>query len=93
VFASSDVQAMGVIAAARAAALDVPGDVSVVGFDDIEVAKYVGLTTVHQPLFDSGLTGAQLLLDAVATNEQPPETVRELPIELAVRSTTGPVPT
>jgi LacI family transcriptional regulator len=92
VFASSDVQATGVIAAARAARLDVPGDVSVIGFDDIEVAKYAGLTTIHQPLFDSGLMGAQLLLDAVASNEPAAEAVYELDVELAVRSTTGPVP-
>ncbi len=91
IFASSDVQATGVISAARTAGLDVPGDVSVIGFDDIEIAKYAGLTTIHQPLFDSGLMGAQLLLDAVASNEPAGEGVHELDLELAVRTTTGPV--
>jgi LacI family transcriptional regulator len=54
VFASSDVQATGVLAAARAAGMRVPEDVSVVGFDDIEISAYAGLTTVRQPLFESG---------------------------------------
>jgi LacI family transcriptional regulator len=93
VFASSDVQATGVMSAARAVGLDVPGDVSVIGFDDIEIAKYAGLTTIHQPLYDSGLMGAQILLDAVASNESAGEAVHELHLELAVRSTTGPVAT
>ena len=65
VFAASDVQAIGVLEAARAAGLRVPEDLSVVGFDDIEISAYVGLTTVRQPLFDSGYLGAQLLLDAL----------------------------
>jgi LacI family transcriptional regulator len=91
VFASSDVQATGVMGAARAARLDVPGDLSVIGFDDVEIAEYAGLTTIHQPLFDSGLLGAQLLLDAVASNESPAEVVHELDLELAVRSTTAAV--
>jgi DNA-binding LacI/PurR family transcriptional regulator len=89
VFASSDVQATGVIAAARGAGLDVPRDVSVIGFDDVELAKYLGLTTVHQPLFDSGLIGARILLEAVAANEPPEAEGHELPLELVVRSTTG----
>jgi LacI family transcriptional regulator len=89
VFASSDVQATGVIAAAHAAGLDVPRDVSVVGFDDVELAGYARLTTIRQPLFDSGRLGAELLLRALAANGDHDETVHELPIELVVRSTTA----
>jgi DNA-binding LacI/PurR family transcriptional regulator len=92
VFASSDVQATGVIAAARTSGLDVPRDLSVIGFDDVEIAKYAGLTTIHQPLFDSGLMGAQLLLEAVAGNDLPAEEVHELGLELTVRSTTAEAP-
>jgi LacI family transcriptional regulator len=65
VFASSDVQATGVLAAAVDAGLRVPADLSVVGFDDIEVSSYAGLTTVRQPLFESGRVGAELLLEAL----------------------------
>jgi DNA-binding LacI/PurR family transcriptional regulator len=89
VFASSDVQATGVIAAAHAAGLGVPRDVSVVGFDDVELASYARLTTIRQPLFDSGRLGAELLLRALAANGDHDETVHELPIELVVRSTTA----
>ena len=66
VFAASDTQAIGVLEAARALGIDVPGELSVVGFDDIEVAAYVGLTTVRQPLFESGRRGAKLLLELLA---------------------------
>jgi len=92
IFASSDVQATGVLAAARAAKLRVPDDLSIVGFDDIELSAYVGLTTVRQPLFESGRLGAKLLLDAVAHDNMIEPTVRELPLELVERTTTGPPP-
>jgi LacI family transcriptional regulator len=92
VFASSDVQATGVLAATRAAGLRVPDDVSVVGFDDIEISAYAGLTTVRQPLFESGRLGAQLLLEALTANGATQPTVKELPLELVERSTTGPPP-
>ncbi|HJR25301.1 MAG TPA: LacI family DNA-binding transcriptional regulator [Acidimicrobiales bacterium] len=88
IFASSDVQATGVLAAARAAGCRVPEDLSVIGFDDIELSAYVGLTTVRQPLYDSGFLGAQLLLDAVAGNTPDP-VGHELPLQLVERHTTG----
>ena len=90
VFASSDVQALGVLEAARAADLDVPGDVSVVGFDDVEVSGYAGLTTVRQPLFESGRLAARLLLDALEDEHATEPSERELELELVERSTTAP---
>lgn len=90
VFASSDVQALGVLEAARAAGLDVPGDLSVVGFDDIEVSSYAGLTTVRQPLYDSGRKAAELLLEALGTDSPMRPTDHTLEMQLIVRSTTGP---
>ena len=48
IFAASDTQALGVLEAARSAGLAVPQDLSVIGYDDIEIAKYLGLTTVRQ---------------------------------------------
>jgi DNA-binding LacI/PurR family transcriptional regulator len=89
IFAASDVQAMGVLEAATAAGLRVPKDLAVIGFDDIEVATVLGLTTVRQPLQETGLRGAELLLSAVEgadgvagaestpTAELPPLTVIE----------------
>jgi DNA-binding LacI/PurR family transcriptional regulator len=88
VFASSDVQAMGVLAAAAERGLSVPRDLSVVGFDDIELAAYIGLSTVHQPLFDSGFLGAQLLLEAVG-GQDVPAVEHALPVVLVERTTTA----
>jgi DNA-binding LacI/PurR family transcriptional regulator len=91
VFAASDTQAIGVLEAARALGIAVPAELSVIGFDDIEVAGYVGLTTVRQPLVESGRRGARLLLEVLAVRPKSP--LRELlPLELVVRSTTGPAP-
>jgi LacI family transcriptional regulator len=91
IFAASDTQALGALEAARSLGVRVPEDLSVVGFDDVEVARYVGLTTVRQPLFESGRRGGELLLQALAG--RPPIAHSELlPLELLVRSTTGPAP-
>jgi DNA-binding LacI/PurR family transcriptional regulator len=89
IFAASDTQALGVLEAARGLGLDVPGDLSVVGFDDIEIASYVGLTTIRQPLFESGRRGAELLLGALG-GSPPPAQVETLTLDLVVRGTTRP---
>lgn len=89
IFASSDVQAMGVLAAAAATGLRVPDDLSVVGFDDIEISAYAGLTTVRQPLFESGRIGAEMLLGVLDGEHAHHAGVRELPLELVVRATTA----
>ena len=89
IFAASDTQALGVLEAASAEGLDVPGDLSVVGFDDLEVAAYVGLTTVRQPLEDSGRRGVERLVAAVRGQGGGP-LEEELELELIVRRTTGP---
>jgi LacI family transcriptional regulator len=89
IFASSDTQALGALEAVRAAGLGVPDDLSIVGFDDVEASGYVGLTTVHQPLFESGSLAATLLLGLVDHDEVPDPLVRRLDLELVERSTTG----
>jgi DNA-binding LacI/PurR family transcriptional regulator len=67
----------------------VPDDVSVIGYDDIEAADYVGLSTVRQQLFESGRRGAEILLGEIEHRaDQPP--VVQLPPELVVRATTAP---
>lgn len=88
IFAASDTQALGVLAAAHEADLNVPDDLSVIGYDDIEAADYVGLTTVRQQLFESGRRGAEILLAEI---EQRADTtpVAHLPPELVVRGTTS----
>jgi LacI family transcriptional regulator len=89
VFAASDLQALGVLEAASHAGLRVPDDLSVVGFDDVEISSYVGLTTVSQHLVESGRRGAHLLLRALAGDDV--ATAGELiDVELVVRRTTAP---
>jgi len=69
IFAASDTQAMGVLSAAERAGLRVPGELSVVGFDDIEPAALLGLSTVRQPLRLSGAEAAGRLC-ALLRDEQ-----------------------
>jgi DNA-binding LacI/PurR family transcriptional regulator len=89
ILTASDTQALGVIAAARELGLRVPEDLSVIGYDDIEAADYVGLTTVRQQLFESGRRGAEILLSEIEDRAaQPP--VAMLTPELVVRATTAP---
>ena len=85
IFASSDTLAAGTVRAARSLGLAVPGDVAVVGFDDGELAEALDLTTVRQPLEESGRAAMQRLLQQL----DKPGTVREvtLGLELIVRST------
>ena len=61
IFAASDTQAMGVLSAAEHRGFGVPGRLSVVGFDDIESAALLNLSTVRQPLERSGAEGARRL--------------------------------
>jgi DNA-binding LacI/PurR family transcriptional regulator len=86
VFAASDTQAVGVLEAAEALGLRVPDDVAVIGFDDIEIAEPLGLTTVRQPLRQSGARGADLLLGAIAGGAPP--TQRLAALEVVARRTT-----
>lgn len=89
IFAASDTQAVGVLEAALEAGLGVPGDLSIIGYDDIELADILDLTTVRQLLFESGRRGVELLLQALEYPDVEP--VHEvLPTELVVRSTTAP---
>lgn len=89
VFASSDTQAIGVIESARVLGLDVPKDLSVVGFDDIDSARYVGLSTIRQPLIESGHAAAELLRKHIADPTCEPEKV-SLSLEVISRNSTAP---
>jgi LacI family transcriptional regulator len=91
VFAASDLQALGVLEAAARLGVRVPDDLSVVGYDDVEMASYVGLTTVSQQLVESGRRGAHLLLRALAGDEVPTRG-ELLDLELVVRRTTAAPP-
>jgi DNA-binding LacI/PurR family transcriptional regulator len=88
VFAASDTQAMGVLAAADRADRQVPGDLSVIGFDDILTARLLGLSTVRQPLEDSGTEAARRLC-ALLRGEPIGPLRQELPLKVMHRSSTA----
>ncbi len=91
IFAYSDTQAFGVMRAAEDLGIDVPGQVSIIGFDDIEISEHIRLTTVRQLLFESGALGARLLLEELQEGVPKAEEF-VLPTELIIRKTTGPSP-
>jgi DNA-binding LacI/PurR family transcriptional regulator len=87
VLATSDILALGVLDAVRVRGLRAGHDVSVTGFDDIDEAANVGLTTMRQPGVERGRIAGELLFD-------PPrdavDRIRVLPTSLVVRASTGP---
>lgn len=89
IVAASDTQAIGVLEAARDLGVKVPGGLSVIGYDDIELADYIGLTTIRQPLFETGYRAAQRVLARIEGLAAP--TLREtLGVALIERATTAP---
>ncbi len=92
VVAYDDVVAIAVMRAAHALGLAVPGDLSVVGFDDIDIAAFVEppLTTIRQPKRQMGEVAVELLLQGILGVATP--STRKLTGELVVRGSTGPVP-
>ncbi len=89
IFAASDTQALGVLEAARDVGVSVPATLSVMGFDDIDVAEYLGLTTVRQPLYETGARATELLFGLIS-GHAPPPSAELLPVELVRRQTTAP---
>ena len=92
IFCFNDISAIGAIRALKDAGLSVPGDVSVVGFDDIQSAAYStpSLTTVRQPLAEMGTRGAQVLLERIANRDAPFAAEIVMAPELVIRESTGP---
>lgn len=92
VLCGNDVLAVGALRAARQAGLRVPDDISITGFDDIDLATLAepGLTTVHVPHRDMGRRAARALLDAIASGT-PPVGV-QLATDIRQRGSLGPAP-
>lgn len=87
IFASNDIQAIGVLEMAKELGVRVPKDVSIIGFDGIRDAKYLHLTTVDQNLFESGVVGVHTVIEALeALPEKPCE--KRLSLKLVQRKTT-----
>ncbi len=93
IFALNDLQALGVYQAARDLRLHIPDDLSVVGFDDLPISRWVtpARTTVRQPLVQMAMAAANLVL-RLASGERPAETRIELSTELVVRASTSSPP-
>jgi LacI family repressor for deo operon, udp, cdd, tsx, nupC, and nupG len=89
VFAQSDEMAMGALRALRLHRLKVPDDVSVIGFDDHELADVIGLTTIAQPVAGQGAEAARQLLRRLEQPDVPPVD-SWMPIRLVLRDTTAP---
>lgn len=89
VFAGDDDAAIGALAALKEAGIDVPGQVSVVGFDDQRLAAFLNppLTTVHAPTDQVGAAAAQQLLKLIHGETVNPEIL--MPTELIVRNSCG----
>ncbi|MDG6103946.1 LacI family DNA-binding transcriptional regulator [Dactylosporangium aurantiacum] len=91
IFASNDLQALGVYQAAREAGLRIPDDLSVVGFDDLPIAAWADppLTTVHQPLTEMAAAATEMALD-LGRGIPATRTGLELATTLVVRDSTAP---
>jgi LacI family transcriptional regulator len=92
ILAMSDAMAIGAMSAIHELDIDIPGRISVVGFDDVELADSTNppLTTVHQPVRGKGETAVRLLLAVIEGRDASPGH-RRLETRLVVRSSTGPV--
>lgn len=89
VICASDTQALGALEAAASLGFEVPGELSIMGYDDIELAEYVGLSTVHQPLRETGVRAAERLLAIIGGSREGPR--REaMTVEVVARRTTAP---
>jgi DNA-binding LacI/PurR family transcriptional regulator len=89
VFAESDEMAIGALRTLRRAGLRVPEQMSVIGFDDHDMADLLDLTTVWQGVHQQGATAAEMVLSGLAHPDAPPRRVL-LPTRLIVRQTTAP---
>lgn len=90
VFVASDTMAFGAARAIREAGLSIPGDVALVGFDDLPVSSAMNppLTTVRQPIEKLGYLATEVLIDIVDGKVQQPQRL-VLPTELVIRQSCG----
>ena len=94
VIGGNDLLAIGALFEAQSRGLDVPRDLSIVGFDNLELSAHVmpGLTTIHLPTGDLGRLAAELVLARLQSDrshDKPARRFIELPVELVVRKSTG----
>ncbi len=88
VFAVSDMLALGAVEQARSAGVRIPEDIAIVGFDDIELAAFAGLTTVRQPMQEMGRLAAEAVVQ-ILSGDSPNFYAHELELDLIVRQSCG----
>lgn len=91
IFAASDMQAVGVLDAAKALNIAVPANLSVMGFDGIELSELLEISTMQQPMQQMGTLAVSKLIKQIENPCQPPELIR-FSTTLIERNTTGSVP-
>jgi len=87
IFADSDIKAYDIINVAHEMNLSIPQDIAIIGFDDIDASRYMMLTTVRQPLVDSGVQTVEMLLDWLLNKNAPEKMMYLLPLEVVARGT------
>ncbi len=92
IFACNDLMAVGVLSSALERGIQIPGELSVVGFDDVRLAVYANppITTVKQPKYEMGVLAAQMLLERMHEPALKPRT-ELLETRLVVRHSTAPL--
>jgi len=86
IFAATDFQALGVLKAARHLKIQIPEQLAVIGFDDLDLAEYADLTTIRQHLDESGRLAVEILLAHLESPSRPPQHVK-IPLNIVERET------
>ena len=86
IFAATDFQALGVLKVARQLNVDVPEQLAVIGFDDLDMAEYADLTTISQHLDESGRLAVEILIAQIESPSQLPRHVK-IPLNIIERTT------
>jgi DNA-binding LacI/PurR family transcriptional regulator len=86
IFAATDLQAIAILRTAREVGLRVPQDLAIIGFDNLDLAEYVGLTTISQHLDESGQVAVELLLSRISDPGRPVQHI-QLPLTIIERET------
>ncbi len=90
VFALSDVQAIGAWKAIRDAGREIPGDIALVGYDDIKTSQYMGLSSVDQRMHEVGEQATELILQRMNEEKKPPPIHRVIVPKLVARRSSRP---
>ncbi|MEW6083222.1 MAG: LacI family DNA-binding transcriptional regulator [Chloroflexota bacterium] len=87
IFAAADIQAISIMKVARQLKRHIPDDVAIIGFDDIDIAEYMDLTTIRQNLDESGRLAAEILLSHIVESDRTLQHIK-IPLQLIERQTT-----